>query len=85
MSEERKKVSVEQLKILIEELENDATLLSGRGLVRSAPTKLDHIAKWKQLAKKLNSVENGALKNVSKWQQVYFLNRCYIIFILTVT
>ncbi|KAM3961310.1 uncharacterized protein ACR2FA_004648 [Aphomia sociella] len=68
MTEDRKKVSTEQLQLLVEEIEKDSTLLSGRPSGR-APAKQEYIEKWKKLAKKLNTVENGTLKNVSKWQQ----------------
>lgn len=68
MAEERKKVSTEQLRILVEEIEKDSTLLIGRPGGR-APIKREYSEKWDILAKRLNCVENGAVKNVSKWQQ----------------
>ncbi|XP_026329904.1 uncharacterized protein LOC113237561 isoform X2 [Hyposmocoma kahamanoa] len=68
MSDERKKVSPEQLSMLIMEVEKDPLLLTGRG--RQKGDKAEHFEKWEQLAKKLNAIDNGAVKVVSKWQQV---------------
>ncbi|XP_059045246.1 uncharacterized protein LOC131841030 isoform X2 [Achroia grisella] len=70
MSEERKKVSTEQLRILVEEIEKDSTLLNGRPAGRApTKTKQGYTEKWENLTKKLNSVENGTIKSVTKWQQ----------------
>lgn len=68
MTEERKKVSPEQLEILINELEKDQSLINGPRT--SAQGRTNYNAKWEELAEKLNSVEGGALKNFTKWQQV---------------
>lgn len=68
MSDERKKVSPEQLSMLIMEVEKDPSLLTGKG--RQKGNKTEHFEKWEQLAKKLNTVDNGAVKVVPKWQQV---------------
>lgn len=68
MSDERKKVSPEQLSMLIVEVEKDPSLLPARG--RQNRDKAELFEKWEQLAKKLNAVDNGAIKVVSKWQQV---------------
>lgn len=68
MSEERKKVSPEQLSMLIMEVEKDPSLLTSRG--RQKGDKAEHFEKWEQLTKKLNAIDNGAVKIVQKWQQV---------------
>lgn len=68
MSDERKKVSPEQLSMLIMEVEKDPLLLTSKG--RQKCDKAEHFERWEQLTKKLNAVGNGAVKVVPKWQQV---------------
>lgn len=69
MDTEILKVSPEQLDILLEEVQNDPTLVTSRGRRRQGD-KAEHFEKWVQLAKKLNAVGKSANQGVTKWQQV---------------